>query len=183
MGYSGRGLDRTRAHLHFEFALMLSENFDGWHHVVYRGDANPHGNFNGQNLAGLNPADLLLAVRENPSSFDLIRYLREQPIYYKIAIPASPHFTLPRRYPWMIDGANPNPPAWLVSFTQFGAPVRVEPSAIAIEEPTVAFIRPSNVPYSKATKNIIEGPTGKPVLSDSGKRLAALLTQAPLVRE
>ncbi len=180
MGYSGRGLNRTRAHLHFEFALLMSENFDGWHHVVYRGSGNPHGNFNGQNLAGLNPAELLLAVRNDPAAFDLLRYLREQPIYYKIAIPASPHFTLHRRYPWMLDGANPNPPAWTVSFTQFGTPVRVEPSAIAISEPTVAFIRPSTTPYSKATKNIIEGPAGQPVLSDSGKRLAALLTQAPL---
>ncbi len=179
LGYSGRGLDRTRAHLHFEFALMMSEHFDCWHHVVYRGDDNPHGNFNGQNLAGFDPADLLLAIRADPATFDLSRYLRDQPIYYKIAIPASPHFTLPSRYPWMLDGANPSPPTWIVSFTQTGVPVRVEPYAVRIAEPQVLFVRDSRIPYSRATKNIITGSAGSPVLSDSGRRLVALLTQAP----
>jgi murein DD-endopeptidase MepM/ murein hydrolase activator NlpD len=179
MGYSGRGLDRTRAHLHFEFALLMSENFDGWHHEVTRGDANPHGNYNGQNLAGINPADLLLAVREDPTTFDLGRFLRDQPLYYKIAIPASANFTLPRRYPWMLAGANRNPPTWVVSFTQFGVPVRVEPSAVAVAEPQVVFVRDSRVPYSRATKNIITGSAGRPVLSESGRSLVALLTQPP----
>ncbi len=179
MGYSGRGLDRTRAHVHFEFAIMMSEFFDGWHDVVYRGDANPHGNFNGQNLAGFNPADLLLAIRENPTTFNLGDYLRAQPIYYKIAIPAAPGFTLAKRYPWMLEGVNPNPPTWVVSFTREGAPVRVEPYAVRITEPQVLFVRDSRVPYSRATKNIITGSAGSPVLSDSGQRLVALLTQTP----
>ncbi len=179
LGYSGSGLDRTRAHLHFEFALMLSEHFDGWHHFVYRGDANPHGNFNGQNLAGINPAELLLAIRENPATFNLGRFLRDQPVYYKIAIPASPNFTLPRRYPWMLEGANPNPPTWIVSFTQAGVPVRVEPYAVRVAGPRVLFVRDSRMSYSRATKNVITGSAGSPVLSDSGKRLAALLTQPP----
>lgn len=180
MGYSGRGLDRTRAHLHFEFALMMSENFDGWHEQVYRGDANPHGNFNGQNLAGINPADLLLAAQSAPDTFNLEAFLRSQPVHYKIAIPASPHFTLHQRYPWMLNGDNPNPPAWAVGFTQFGAPVRVEPLAEAVIEPRVTFIQPTSIPYTRATKGIVEGADGKPTLSDSGKRLAALLTQGPL---
>ncbi len=179
MGYSGSGLDRTRAHVHFEFALMMSENFDGWHHEVYRGDANPHGNFNGQNLAGLNPAELLLAVRENPTTFDLTSYLRDQPIYFKVAIPASANFNLHRRYPWMLEGANPTPPTWVVSFTQYGVPVRVEPYAVAVAEPKVLFVRDSRIPYSRATKNIITGSAGNPVLSDSGQSLVALLTQPP----
>jgi len=31
LGYTGVGINKTRAHLHFEVALMLSNDFEAWH--------------------------------------------------------------------------------------------------------------------------------------------------------
>ncbi len=179
MGYSGRGLDRTRAHVHFEFALMMSEHFNGWHAEVYRPGINPHGNFNGQNLAGINPAELLVAAAAEPDTFSLEDFLRSQPIHYKIAIPASPSFTLHERYPWMLEGDDSDARAWEVGFTQYGAPVRVAAMDETLTEPRVTFVKPTEIPIIRATNGVVGGTAGHPELTNSGKRKAALLTQGP----
>ena len=58
MGFTGAGIDRERAHTHFEVCLMLNRNFEGWHEAYFRKDPNPHGIYNGLNLVGCDPATL-----------------------------------------------------------------------------------------------------------------------------
>jgi hypothetical protein len=180
MGYSGSGIDRTRAHVHFEFALMLSPNFAAWHAALFPGDANPHGNFNGRNLAGIDPADLLAAVRAKTGTFSLSEYLRSQEAYFSVAVPASPHLHLLRMYPWLAGrGAPANPPAWIISFSRYGAPVHAEPSPEPVTAPRVTWVRSSAVPYIRATRGIVTGPAGRPALSKAGGEMVALLAAAP----
>ena len=78
MGFTGAGIDRERAHIHFEVCMMLSRNFEGWHDANFPKDPNRHGIYNGLNLAGADPAALLLAVTKKSRSeiFGILRWRR-----------------------------------------------------------------------------------------------------------
>ncbi len=65
MGYTGVGLNRTRAHVHLELGFLMSEHYEGWHQKNF-GSANYHGNFNGMNLAGIDIATFFLEHQKNP---------------------------------------------------------------------------------------------------------------------
>ena len=59
LGYTGDGIDRRRAHLHFEVNLILSHDFEQWHKLVFPTEINRHGLYNGINLAGMDAGRLL----------------------------------------------------------------------------------------------------------------------------
>ena len=61
-------IGRERAHLHFELNVFVSENFAGWYHKYNPGERNDHGIWNGQNLNGLDPREIMLAERDPPNS-------------------------------------------------------------------------------------------------------------------
>ncbi|MEM0895940.1 MAG: M23 family metallopeptidase, partial [Verrucomicrobiota bacterium] len=60
MGYTGPGLNRTRAHLHLELNLILDSRFERWYNQNFSSQ-NYHGMFNGLNLIGIDVAGLYLA--------------------------------------------------------------------------------------------------------------------------
>ena len=66
MGYTGAGLNRTRAHVHLEVGLVMSMQYAGWHKVNF-GSMNYHGNYNGMNIAGVDVASLFLEHEKNPN--------------------------------------------------------------------------------------------------------------------
>ena len=41
MGFTGAGIDRERAHIHFEVCMMLSRNFEGWHDANFPKGSKP----------------------------------------------------------------------------------------------------------------------------------------------
>src|SRR5207237_2213821 len=53
MGYTGAGLNQSRAHLHLELNVMLSHRFEAWYNGFFKHDTNHNGIYNGMNLAGL----------------------------------------------------------------------------------------------------------------------------------
>ena len=55
MGFTGAGIDRERAHTHFEVCMILNRNFEGWHEAYFRKNPNNHGIYNGLNLVGSTP--------------------------------------------------------------------------------------------------------------------------------
>ncbi len=180
MGYSGVGLDRERSHLHFEFALMLSPNFSSWYASVDP-NPNPHGNFNGRNLVGLDPGDLLAEIRAQPGTFRLTEYLRNQEAYFSVAVPASPHLNILRMYPWLFDSGSPtSAPTWVISFTRTGVPVRAKASPQPIPSPRVTWVRSTGAPYARATRGLVTGGAGQPILSKSGQQLIQLLAAPPV---
>ena len=101
MGFTGAGIDRERAHMHFEVCMMLSRNFEGWHDVNFPKDPNRHGIYNGLNLTGADPAALLLAVDKNPG-FKISDYFAGAEPAFKITVKNSPNFYLIRTYPWLV---------------------------------------------------------------------------------
>jgi murein DD-endopeptidase MepM/ murein hydrolase activator NlpD len=176
MGYTGAGIDRERAHLHFEVCVMLSRNFEGWHDANFRKDPNHHGIYNGLNLVGADPAALLIAAHKNPA-LKISDFLAAGEPTFKITIKNSPHFFLIREYPWLVAaGEIANPPAWTITFSRYGVPMKIQAAATPVAQPVVAWVKETGELYSRSTKNLVTGPQGSPRLTESGLRFAQLLT-------
>lgn len=176
MGYTGEGLNRERAHLHLEINLMLSRQFEAWHATYFKTDPNHHGLYNGINLSGLDVARLYIALRKRPT-LTIPQFLAEQETFFEVTVPNSPHFDLPKFYPWMMrNRENVKSAAWKVSFTQSGVPTKIEPSAQAVTEPQLTFIRSRRIDYTYLTRGWIGGSSGAAYLTESGKRMMQLLT-------
>lgn len=139
MGYTGRGLGRARAHTHLEIAFLVNENQPLWFEE-YFGTANLHGRFFGTNLAGVPPAELYLALRDDPS-LTFPEYVQSLEEGYVVDLPGGQPLDLIERYPWLGDeaaAADPaDVPAWRIAFTQEGAPIRVEIGDEPVDRPTV----------------------------------------------
>jgi len=177
LGYTGAGIDRRRAHLHLEIAVLWHDQFESWHTANFP-TPNKHGVYNGINLMGLDATALYLAQKKNPS-LTLPQFVRGQKPFFRVQIPDSPHFQLPRRYPWLVQGGAANPPSWIVSFTAAGFPVSIEASDESVSEPRVIWAAPSAFPYEKVTRSLLTGRTGKPRLGESGQKLFSLLSWDP----
>ncbi len=195
IGYTGRGLDRRRAHLHFEINMMLNESFHEWHGENYR-STNRHGLHNGINLAGLNVGELYERLRREPD-LTIDRFILSQEVAYKVAVPNQGVIDLTYRYDWLESSPyafNEDAESWEISFTASGLPVHVEASSRKISSPTVIDISQDRLPYGDLTKGIVAGSHDKYHLSKAGQRYASLImhvgrertvvkTNAPTFRE
>jgi hypothetical protein len=179
LGFSGAGLDRQRAHVHFEIGVLLSENFEAWYAARASGDPNKHGLFNGMNLSGTDPSAILLASAKDPG-FQITKFLAGLEPAFKLTIPSSPDISLLRDYPWLVPaGEIASPPAWTISFTGTGFPVHAVASQKPVTAPEVAWVKDSPTSYALATRRLIGGAAGSPRLTESGQRFVSLLTAPP----
>ncbi len=177
LGSTGTGLNQRRAHLHLEVALLWHDQFASWHPANFPAP-NKHGLYNGINLIGLDIAEFYLQQRKNPN-LTLPQFIRQEDPFFRVRIPASPHFQLPRRYPWLVKGNPAGVRSWLVSFTAPGFPVRIEPSSEPASAPRVEWVAPVKFPYAKLTRRLIDGSRQQPRLGESGEKLLGLLTWDP----
>lgn len=176
LGYTGAGINRSRAHLHFEIALMLNENFQGWFESFFNRESNHHGCFNGWNLIGVDVARLYLALRDDPE-LTMQEFLADEEPYYDVAIPLNEQPGFLRRYPWMQahQAGGAAGCSWRIAFTRYGLPLRVEPGEIEVTEPRVTIRETSVLPYRWLTKSMIAGYGENYSLSESGRRYMELL--------
>ncbi len=176
MGYTGVGINRERAHVHLELNLMLSRKFQEWYDAyVHPSDPNHHGIYNGINLTGLNIARLYLELREKPS-LTIPQFLSEEEIFYKVALPRSHNFELPKMYPWMLSGNSPTDPrSWTVSFARSGLPLRIEPSDRKVKEPELVYVKASLRSASYLIDGIATGPAAHAHLTEHGRQMLHLL--------
>jgi hypothetical protein len=117
------GIARERAHLHFEIDLMLNSNFPVWY-AKRDPKAPPFGNFNGQNLVGLDPAAFLRAYAAD-RKLNFAGYIAKQPIGFTMLVGARP-------FPWLSRHPEQVPlrtgaVAYEISATAWGLPVYVTP--------------------------------------------------------
>ena len=176
MGYTGRGIDKQRAHLHLEINLMFSLEFESWHRRVYPRDENFHGLYNGLNLVGINAAAFYLARRQNPD-LTIPQFLRRQEVAFQVIVPASPHFTLVKRYPWLLQGAlTDRARAWRISFDEGRVPIRVEPVETPVDRAVLVSAKPSRIPYRYRSREILSGSGSSPVLARSGETFLRLIS-------
>jgi hypothetical protein len=84
-----------RAHLHFELNLLLNDRFALWLKKTHPRERNDHGDWNGRNLVGIDPAAVFWAQRLQGAQFSLLRYLRQQPALCRVWVAAT-------NFPWLV---------------------------------------------------------------------------------
>lgn len=174
MGYTGAGLNRTRAHLHLEMCLLMSNHFAGWH-TAFSGGTNFHGNFNGMNLAGMDVASLFLEHKKNPD-LRVQDFVLAQPPYFKVTVPRKGAWDFASRHRWLAKGDLAAPtPSWEISFSATGLTVGIAASQREVAEPMVTAVRDSKVSHRHLTRGLIDGQGNAATLTRSGKQLVALL--------
>jgi murein DD-endopeptidase MepM/ murein hydrolase activator NlpD len=174
MGYTGAGINRTRAHLHLELGFMMSLNFEDWHKQNFA-SPNYHGNFNGINIAGVDVASIFLAHRENPN-LSFSEFVLSRPVQFKVMVPAGksePEFLV--RYPWMKRPGDATVNSWEIGFTATGHVVSFTPSSRIINQAVVSHIRPAEINQSYLTRGLISGNGNQVSLSREGSRLVSLI--------
>ena len=173
LGYTGRGIDRTRAHLHFEVGLMLSNDFETWHTKHY-GAASGHGNFNGRNLTGMNGIDLIGQQKDGKIK-SIKQYLATQTAYYAITVPVEMTAKLKTRYPWLWRSPQGSAGYAQITFSASGLPLVVTPSNRKVSSPTITGLKPFPGLHSDRTIGRISGSGQKGKLTNSGKRYIELI--------
>jgi len=87
-------IDKSRAHVHFEFDLLIHPQFASWYRQNFPGQRNDHGNWNGLNLVALDPQDIFLSQAKAGTNFNLLRHVQSQPELFKVWVNKS-------RFPWV----------------------------------------------------------------------------------
>jgi murein DD-endopeptidase MepM/ murein hydrolase activator NlpD len=178
LGYTGRGINRRRAHLHFEINVKLSSDFNGWFRRQNPRGNNIHGVYNGINLAGLD-VDALYRALAKDSTLTIDRFIAEKQSFYSVVIPnrGMPDFL--ERYPWKLENAggpaSDEVPGWEIHFTASGFPVRVVPIFRSVSEPFVSSVRNTPHRYERLTIGRIEGEGNFVTLSRRGLNYLSLI--------
>lgn len=87
-------ITKDRAHLHFEIDLLLNERFSAWLKKREPDVRDDHGPWNGRNLAGLDPAEILRSETTSGNRFSLLDYLRNRPALCRVLVPDT-------SFPWL----------------------------------------------------------------------------------
>jgi murein DD-endopeptidase MepM/ murein hydrolase activator NlpD len=175
MGYTGAGIDRTRAHCHLELGMLMSLHYEEWHKQC-GGGTNYHGIFNGMNLAGTEVSRFFIEQKAAPT-LQFSEFVTSTPVYFKIAVPThgTPEFV--KRHPWIchtpIEG---DVRCWEISFSATGLPIEFAPSQREVSAAVVTSVRPSTIPHRYMTRGLVSGDGNHATLSVGGKNLVSLLT-------
>jgi len=100
MGHTSNTSERIgkeRAHVHFELNVLMNDNFSAWFKKNLPGERNDHGVWNGQNLNGLDPRDVLLAEKPGSRKFSLLEFMRSQTELCRVTVRAT-NFSFLKRY-------------------------------------------------------------------------------------
>jgi peptidoglycan LD-endopeptidase LytH len=96
---TAQGISKERAHLHFELVLFINDRFPDWSQKTFPGQRNDHAQWNGRNLIGLDPSQILL--RQQDPAFSLIEYVRNQTELCRVLVRET-HFPWLKRYPLLV---------------------------------------------------------------------------------
>lgn len=79
-------ISKDRAHVHFELNLLVNDRFASWHKLHDPGQRNDHGEWNGQNLLGIDPRLIFLDEHEQGARFSLLNFLRDQTALCRVLV-------------------------------------------------------------------------------------------------
>jgi len=129
MGRSAGGytIPRERAHLHFEFGVMVTREFQSWYTNRKFGSPNDHGLWNGMNLMGIDALAFFDAFRsKRVDNFAPYFAEMEAAVRIRIATRRIPDFT--QRYPSLVSRQTEELVAgWEISLNSTGLPFRWTP--------------------------------------------------------
>ena len=92
-----QGISRERAHVHFELNLLANDRFAPWFRAHHPGERNDHGEWNGHNLLGFDPAQLLRAEASLGPKFSLVEHVRARKELCRVVVRRT-DFPWRRRY-------------------------------------------------------------------------------------
>jgi murein DD-endopeptidase MepM/ murein hydrolase activator NlpD len=175
-------ISRERAHVHFELNLVLNDRFAEWYRKTFPGQRNDHGNWNGQNLVGLDPWALFRAQQEQGGRFSLRAFIRDQAELCRVLV-RDTHFPWLRRYYPLIRR---NPVAeqqgvagYEIRLNYVGVPFTLTPRA-ASEIPGKARVQLLSVNAEEQRRHpcrkLVALKNGRWELASSGAHLLDLLT-------
>jgi peptidoglycan LD-endopeptidase LytH len=118
------GISVDRAHLHFEINFMLNTGFRIWF-PKREPQSPPFGNFNGQNLIGLDAAVFYRAYAAN-RQLNFADYVARQPVAFTVLVSARPLSWL-ALHPEQLRPGPDTPAAYEIAATAWGMPVAVWP--------------------------------------------------------
>ncbi len=121
-------LPKSRAHLHFEIGLRLTDKFQSWYNWKKFGSKNDHGIWNGMNLVGVDPKAFYDAFRDGKMDTFLEFWQQKTPtVTVRVATRTSPNFI--RRYSALRSEPMPlfGLAGWDVDFDEFGVPIDWRP--------------------------------------------------------
>ncbi|MFW5883333.1 MAG: M23 family metallopeptidase [Verrucomicrobiota bacterium] len=130
MGQTATGytIPSERAHLHFEIALRLSNDFQSWYAAQDYEHANRHGIWNGMNLLGMDPLAFYEGLRlgEYGSTTDFVQG-RPTAFTLRYFTDRTPDFV--HRYPSMLTVPlrSSRIAAWDIGFDRYGVPTAFTP--------------------------------------------------------
>jgi peptidoglycan LD-endopeptidase LytH len=173
---------KERAHLHFELDLLNNENFAVWFHKASPGERNDHGEWNGQNLIGLDPREILLQEHNPSGKFSLTNFIRSQTELCRVLVRAT-NFPFLKRYPMLVVK---NPTAekegiagYEIVFNYNGVPFILMPRAASeIRSPAKIQLVSVNEPEEKANpcRRLVVKRGSRWELTYEGLRAVELLT-------
>jgi murein DD-endopeptidase MepM/ murein hydrolase activator NlpD len=177
-----QAIAKDRAHLHFELCLRLSDRFAAWHTARLPGQRNDHGEWNGRNFLGLDPAEVFREQAAQGHSFSLLRHLRNQKELCRVTVRAR-DFSWLSRYPLLIE-ANPKTPlATAAGYELFlnynGVPYRAIPrSAAELKNAPKFQVTAVNEPERTAhpCRRLVRPTRDRWQLAQNGEQLLDLLT-------
>jgi murein DD-endopeptidase MepM/ murein hydrolase activator NlpD len=88
------GISKDRAHVHFELNFLVNDRFSGWYKKTFPTQRNDHGDWNGQNLLGIDPWRVLIAQRNEGSKFSLLRFMQNDTELCRV-------FVRQTSFPWL----------------------------------------------------------------------------------
>jgi murein DD-endopeptidase MepM/ murein hydrolase activator NlpD len=104
---TSQAISKDRAHVHYELDLVVNERFPEWYRKTFVGQRNDHGGWNGQNLIGLDPWQVLVEQHRLGAKFSLVDLIRNQTELCRVLVHDA-SFSWARRYPMFVK---PNPVA------------------------------------------------------------------------
>lgn len=184
LGFTGAGINKERSHLHLEIGLLLNRNFQQWYDSRKITSPNKHGLYNGLNICGINPADVLLHCKEG-KAFSIKEYLATLRPEYTVRIPFSMGIPdIAFHYPFLMEkrSGDATLASWDISFSDGGIPLSISPSSTPCSAPMV--IKATSHPFSQLyrTSNRVSGSSKAPVLTPSGKSYIQLITEGDSLR-
>lgn len=87
-------ISKERAHVHFELNLFNNDRFSEWLKKKSPKQRNDHGDWNGQNLLGLDPEVILRLQRLQGEQFSLVKYIQNQRELCRV-------FVRDTQFPWL----------------------------------------------------------------------------------
>ena len=87
-------ISKDRAHVHFELNLLVNDRYAEWHKKNLPDQRNDHGEWNGQNLNGIDPRLILLNQHSQGEKFSLLQYLRSETELCRVFVRST-------SFPWL----------------------------------------------------------------------------------